>query len=178
MRLWLLSALLSGCGWSPEGQDLRTPDTGLPCSPEAWDPAAAALEAEMLAAVNEARAQGARCGDQDLPATEALSMAPELRCAARRHSLDMVERGFFDHVNPDGDDVSVRVEDEGYGWVVVGENILQGDNLFGDVDSALAAWLQSPGHCSNIHEGLFTELGVGVWVEGARTTWTQVFADR
>lgn len=176
--IWVMSAFLSGCAWLSPGQDVLTPDSGLGCSPELWDPAASALEAEMLSAVNEVRAQAGQCGQESFEATPPLSSAPELRCAARRHSLDMVERGFFDHVNPDGDDVAERVEDEGYDWVSVGENILQGQSVFGDVDSALAAWMESPGHCSNIRLGAFSELGVGVWIEGNQTTWTQVFADR
>jgi uncharacterized protein YkwD len=34
---------------------------------------------------------------------------PGLRTAARAHALDMLERGYFDHVTPDGQDVGDRI---------------------------------------------------------------------
>ncbi|MCB9797115.1 MAG: CAP domain-containing protein [Alphaproteobacteria bacterium] len=174
MRSLLL--LLIGCGKLTSGQDILTPDTAELCG--AWSPAAEALEEGMLEAVNEARAEGGRCGDDDFGPADPLSLSVELRCAARLHSQDMAEREFFDHVNPDGDDPGDRATAAGYTWTSVGENILEGVGWYNDVESGLAAWMESPGHCANIRDGAYTETGLGVWKQGEAIKWTQVFGDR
>ena len=68
-----------------------------------------------------------RAGAADpFAATGPLVMEARLRCAARVHSLDMANRGFFDHVNPDGEDPFVRMERAGYSFQAAGENIAAG----------------------------------------------------
>lgn len=96
-------------------------------------------------------------------------------CAAlaHAHSSDMKERGFFDHVNPDGKDPFARMDAAGVAYSAAGENIAEGYTTAEDV---MAAWMQSPGHRANILSAQFTELGVGVR-EGATPGpwWTQTF---
>lgn len=123
-----------------------------------WPADARAFEAEVVVRVNEARAQGATCGNEPFAATGPLVMEPRLRCAARVHSLDMATRGFFDHVNPDGEDPFDRMERAGYSFQAAGENIAAGQTTPQEV---VDGWLLSPGHCSNIMGPDFTEIGVG-----------------
>ena len=64
----------------------------------------------------------------------------------------------------------------GYNWRASGENVASGQR---DADAVVAAWLESPGHCANIMEPNFTEMGVAfVEVPGANPSiyWAQSFA--
>ncbi|MFL5844887.1 MAG: CAP domain-containing protein [Solirubrobacteraceae bacterium] len=100
-----------------------------------------------------------------------------LQLSAQRHTEDMLARGFFDHVNPDGDDPGDRITAAGYDWWAYGENIAAGYRTPRDV---MLGWMKSTGHCHNILDPGFTELGVGVTALAATLshalgTWTQNF---
>jgi uncharacterized protein YkwD len=154
------------------------PDTEHCASVQDWDAEWVAFEEEVLALVNASRAQPADCGveGQFQPAA-ALTMDPILRCSARLQSLDMFEREFFDHVNPDGVDPFERMSDAGFSGSYLGENIAQGQRTPEDV---MADWMESDGHCANIMRPEFTSIGVG-FDPGAQTRggksnfWTQNF---
>jgi uncharacterized protein YkwD len=164
-----LVALAGACGGDDDGDDGVPP--GAYCDPAAeWPSSAAALEAEILTIVNQHRAAGATCGGDSMPSVPPLSADPALRCAARVHTLDMAERSFFDHTNPDGQDPGDRIDLAGYVWSTWGENIAGGGST---AASTMEQWMSSPGHCSNIMSDNFVHLGVG-HVESERL-WTQVF---
>jgi len=129
-----------------------------------------AFEDEVLELVNAERARGASCGDlgRFAPADPVVSNAA-LRCAARNHSRDMAERGFFDHTNPDGEGPGERIARTGYQPRTWGENIAFGQT---SPRAVVDAWMESPGHCANVMNPAFTELGVGY---EAGDYWTQVF---
>jgi uncharacterized protein YkwD len=140
-----------------------------------WPEEARAFETEVVVLVNQARAQGATCGGASFDPTGPLAMEARLRCAARVHSLDMAMRGFFDHVNPDGEDPFVRMERAGYSFLAAGENIAAGQTTPQEV---VDGWLASPGHCSNIMSPDFSQIGVG-YVAAPQGMlphyWTQTF---
>lgn len=141
----------------------------------AWDPAWKALEEDVLAQVNQVRAQGANCGSKGTFApAPPLTMNPALRCAARMHSLDMAARGFFDHTNPDGESPWDRMGKAGYGpYAAAGENIAAGS---ADAAGTMMQWMTSDGHCANIMSPNFQHLGVGYSPGGQYGhLWTQVF---
>jgi uncharacterized protein YkwD len=87
---------------------------------------------------------------------------------ARRHSADMIERGFFDHVNPSQQSPFDRLKAAGIAYREAAENILYGTT---DANHALELWMNSPGHRANILTCSFTLHGVGR-VEGH---WTHLF---
>jgi len=130
----------------------------------------------LLDRVNEARSQPRQCGDQDFGAAEPLSWNCKLEEAARAHSEDMAEQEYFSHTGPEGVQTGERVNDRGYSWSAVGENIAGGQK---SVDDVVDGWLSSPGHCANIMKAEFTEMG-GARVEAPDSKyspfWTQVFA--
>ncbi|HEY9120163.1 MAG TPA: CAP domain-containing protein [Marinobacter sp.] len=130
----------------------------------------------LLKRVNEARSQPRQCGDEEFDAAEPLSWNCKLAEAARAHSVDMVEQDFFSHTGPEGDQTGKRVNDMGYSWSAVGENIASGQN---SIDHVVDGWLSSPGHCANIMSAKFTEMGAArVEAPGSQHSpfWTQVFA--
>jgi uncharacterized protein YkwD len=95
----------------------------------------------------------------------ALHSNPILALAARRHSRDMVVHNFFAHGNLLG-----RLSHAGYfrgrrSWSV-GENIAWGSGSSATPRAIVSMWMQSPGHRTNILNGRFHEIGVGL-VTGA-----------
>jgi len=138
------------------------------------DPAAVA--ARVLELVNAARAEARRCGRQRFSPAPPLSMSTPLTAAASVHSLDMAERGSLGHEGSDGSAVADRVTRTGYAWQGVGENIASGQP---DAEAAVAAWLESPGHCATLMESRFSETGVAFALAPNKNPsiyWTQVFA--
>src|SRR5206468_10357123 len=62
-----------------------------------------------------------------------LDLGQELSKIARAHSQDMAKRGFFNHVNPDGEAPRGRLRRAGYSCPkTTGENIFQ-NNLYSRV---------------------------------------------
>lgn len=130
----------------------------------------------LLNQVNEARSQPRQCGDKTFEAAPPLAWNCKLEDAARAHAEAMVELEFFSHTGPDGVQTGRRVSDRGYSWSAVGENIASGQN---SVNHVVDGWLSSPGHCANIMNTEFTEMGAArVEAPGSPHApfWTQVFA--
>lgn len=146
-----------------------------PVSATKWLDPWEAEEAEVVALVNEVRATGTSCGSNgDFAPAGPLTVSPHLTCAARAHSQDMSERGFFNHVNPDGEGPSDRIDETGYAWTAVGENIAGGPMTAAD---AVNGWLASDDHCANLMNPTYTEIGVGLYEGAGQYTfyWTQTF---
>ena len=72
------------------------------------------------------------------------------------------------HTGSDGSDLRQRATRQGYLWSRLGENVAYGYTTPAGV---VTGWLGSPGHCANIMNPDFTELGVGLH----GTFWTQLF---
>ncbi|KKC99566.1 CAP domain-containing protein [Photobacterium halotolerans] len=131
---------------------------------------------EMLTAVNAARAQGQTCGSTWMPAVGPLTWDATLEHTAYLHSSDMANYDYFSHTGLDGSSPSQRVTEQGYNWKTVGENIAAGQKT---VSAVMQGWLESPGHCKNIMNGSFTQMGAASDTNSGSTYgiyWTQVFA--
>ncbi|HHV95972.1 MAG TPA: hypothetical protein GXX37_05780 [Clostridiaceae bacterium] len=81
---------------------------------------------------------------------------------ARKHSKDMADRHFFDHINPDGKDPFERMKDDGINFRAAGENIAAGYAWAIDAHEAL---MNSSGHRKNIL-GEYDKFGAGVYFGG------------
>ncbi len=127
--------------------------------------------------VNEARAQGHRCGKRFWPRAEPVRISATLSEIARQHALDMARRHYFDHVDPSGRTPADRVKAAGYGEQRIAENIAYGPL---STEEAIAGWLDSPGHCENLMEPRFKEMGIAFAPAGAEhgeLYWVQLLAD-
>jgi uncharacterized protein YkwD len=113
---------------------------------------------ETLRQINAYRAAGAMCGGQRFEPAAALAWSELLHSAAVHHAQDMARRRTMSHTGGDGSDVGTRATREGYAWGGVGENVSAG---YKTEREALAGWMSSPGHCSNMMSGGYTEVGVG-----------------
>ena len=104
----------------------------------------------------------------------ALAWDDGLAALARAHSEDMIKRGFFDHVNPDGLGPDGRADAAGISYYMISENISAGDAA---PEVIMDGWMNSPGHQFNILDPEATRLGVGVALGGELGVyWTQCFA--
>jgi len=137
---------------------------------------AAMVRQRVLELVNAARTRGSRCGGRLYGAVPPLSLAPSLTAAALEHSQDMARYGEFEHAGHDGSTPAVRVKRAGYQPRTVGENIAAGVET---PEDAVAGWLASADHCTNIMSARYTEMGVAYATNlgtSAAIYWTQVFA--
>lgn len=92
--------------------------------------------------------------------------------AARRHSLEMKQLGYFSHTSPVPDHRSfgARCKRQGYDGGPAGENIFMG----GGAEGAFRAWYYSAGHHRNMANPARNEIGVGQ----AGIRWTEDFGSR
>jgi uncharacterized protein YkwD len=134
----------------------------------------ARIRARVVALVNEARSRPQRCGSERFAAAPPLRVSSKLTDAADVHARDMVRRKFFEHRGSDGSEPKDRVRRAGYRWMLTGENIALGPQ---SAEEVVEGWLHSPGHCANIMEPRFREIGVGLAVGKKRgqTYWVQEF---
>lgn len=93
--------------------------------------------------------------DEDL---ESLAENKLLNEAAMKRVDDMFKRQYFEHVAPDGSDISDTMEIVGYKYITVGENLALG--YFKDSRDLVDAWMASPGHRANILNSRYTQIGV------------------
>lgn len=139
---------------------------------------AATIAQNVLQLVNRARSQSRRCGSQRFAPAGPLTLSDALTTAARTHAIDMARHDSLEHTGSDGSVPLRRVSEQGYSHQLVGENIAAGP---GTADEVVNGWLASPGHCANLMNGRFQEMGLAFAIN-RRTRlvvfWTQVFAQR
>jgi len=124
---------------------------------------------QALALVNSFRASGASCGALgSFPAVPALAWNDALTHASLVHSDDMVALNFFSHTGTNGSSAGQRATAAGYAWSTWGENIAAGQP---NVDSVMAAWLASPGHCANLMNAGFRDIGLACVSGTANNTY-------
>jgi uncharacterized protein YkwD len=147
---------------------------------------------KFLNAINNARAEARDCGDGNgmLPAVGELSWNDDLYKASYEHNYDMLNTNIFGHngsgtqydisgikLNKKSDPLD-RVKNNGYidaslSVYGVGENVADGHTT---IQSAVDAWLKSTGHCVNIMNGDFKEMGLSKIDNGNNGfLWTNVF---
>ncbi|HET9864270.1 MAG TPA: CAP domain-containing protein [Steroidobacteraceae bacterium] len=133
-----------------------------------------AIRARVVALVNAARGHARRCGRERFAAAPPLSVSRKLNDAAAAHARDMLRRKYFDHRGSDGSRPRDRVLRTGYRFRLTGENIALGPQ---SAEEVVAGWLDSPGHCANIMEPRFREIGVGLakGKKRGQVYWVQTF---
>jgi uncharacterized protein YkwD len=97
-----------------------------------------------------------------------------LRAAARDHSADMRDRGYFDHDTPTGTSPWDRIKARGYADPGA-ENIARG---YHSATAVVAGWMDSPGHRANILNCDLKAVGIGVAYGPSGPWWTQDFGFR
>lgn len=134
------------------------------------------LATQALELVNDVRAHGTTCGARYFGPAPPLTLSATLGGVALGHASDMAEHDYFEHVDLSGQSPADRVRAVGYREKLVGENIAYGPE---SVEEVVKGWLGSPGHCENIMDPRFAEMGIGYAAgEGERRGlyWDQLLA--
>jgi uncharacterized protein YkwD len=134
----------------------------------------ATVKQRVIDLVNQARSRGRKCGSERYAAAPPLGESRKLNQAAADHARDMARRRYFEHEGADGSQPKDRVLRAGYEPRLTGENIALGPE---SAEEVVAGWLASPGHCENIMEPRFREIGVGLATGRGRGKiyWVQTF---
>jgi uncharacterized YkwD family protein len=122
------------------------------------------VENEVIKLVNAERSK------KGLPALKANW---ELSRVARMKSQDMINKNYFAHQSPTYGSPFDMMETFGIRFSSAGENIAKGQQSASQV---MNAWMNSPGHRSNILSSSYSEIGVGLATSKNGTKyWTQMF---
>src|SRR3989344_817375 len=107
------------------------------------------LEFRMIELVNEERAK---------KGVNKLTFDANLREVGRVHSKDMLERGYFSHYSPEGNNVADRADKLEVRYLVIGENLAYAPSL----DLAHNGLMNSEGHRANILSNDYNKIGIGI----------------
>ena len=133
---------------------------------------------EVFNLVNTARSRTQQCGTKTMPAVDALTYNADIGQAAQLHAEDMAAKNYFEHVSLDGRTFVDRINNTAYDGSPAGENIAMGFQSAADV---VQGWLNSPGHCVNLMDPDFDDVGLGFTslqdpkYSTATTFWVQDF---
>jgi uncharacterized protein YkwD len=87
----------------------------------------------------------------------------ELAALARSYSAQMARDGLFDHTDRYGKTVNDRADRAGFNrWRRIGENLFMCAGIRDVSSFAVAQWMNSPGHRSNILDRKFNATGIGI----------------
>jgi uncharacterized protein YkwD len=135
------------------------------------------LAMQALQLVNEVRARGTRCGERSFGPAPPVKLSEALGGVALGHASDMAVHNYFEHEDLAGHSPADRVRAAGYREKLVGENIAYGPV---SAEEVVQGWLESPGHCENIMDPRFAEMGIAFAAGHASKRglyWVQVLAD-
>jgi len=183
-----VAAMVAACGGGGSSDDTPVSAAGTPSATPTARTASAepasvgssvdkAFSDRVLELVNAARAVGRNCGSTAYPAVGPLTWNTQTEQAARAQAEHLQQNNAFSHTGAGGSTVGDRLTATGYVWSTVGENIAAG---FTELPDVVNGWIESPGHCVNIMNGNFVDVGV-VLVPGTssntyRTYWGMVLA--
>ena len=89
-----------------------------------------------------------------------LAPSRALHSAAREHSSDMLERGYFRHDSP-GEPFGARIRRH-LASPLVGENIAWGTGRYGSPEGLVSLWMHSPEHRRIILMASLHRIGLGI----------------
>lgn len=94
-----------------------------------------------------------RQGVSNLKTSELLAQA------AYQKAEDMLYQQYFSHVGPNQKKAGDWASQNGYQYLVIGENLAMG---FAGSEEVVNAWVKSPTHYANLIDPLYQEIGVGM----------------
>jgi uncharacterized protein YkwD len=166
-------------GASPSGAPAAASPGSSPvadtASAKSAEPSALASAAVKL--INDARALGQTCGTTPYAPAGPITWNTQVEAAATTQSQYLQSANAFSHTGAGGSSVGDRLSATGYRWSAVGENIAAG---YADVGAVIQGWLASPGHCANLMNPAFADIGLALQAGAAGNTyptyWTLVLA--
>jgi len=129
----------------------------------------------LLDELNRARGQARQCGSTNYAAAPPLGWNATLASLSEAHARAMANGNVFSHLDKDGRTPGDRAELAGYVGPQVGQNIAAALDRSSKV---VEGWLASPGHCANVMNPQFSEMGAAYAVDpqsDAGIYWTATF---
>lgn len=162
-----LGASLTGCAAGAPGS--RAPTSRATSAPPRG--AQVSYEEALMRETNAARARNGLAP---------LRWDPRLADAATRHSQDMLRRGYFQHISPEGVSPLQRVGGYEAGYRRISENLWRGE---GPVDwrpqplarMIVQQWIDSPSHRRNLFDPQLTLAGLSVQRRSREGVATMVY---
>lgn len=107
-------------------------------------------QAGLLTATNSQRSSNG---------VSSLSLNAKLNSAAQAKANDMINRNYWSHQTPDGQQPWVFISNAGYQYLAAGENLAYG---FSTSDATVVGWMNSPSHKANLLNTTYNEVGFGM----------------
>lgn len=127
-------------------------------------PATTTLEDQVITLVNNERAKRG---------LTTLTKNWQLSRVARYKSQDMINKSYFSHTSPTYGSPFTMMQNFGIRFSAAGENIAMGQST---PQAVMNAWMNSPGHRSNILSPSYNQIGVGMAKSSSGVVyWTQMF---
>ncbi len=122
-----------------------------------WTPARRVLgyTSDLSASALLQRSNIARSSNGEQP----LVSSDKLTAAAQAKANDMAARNYWSHITPEGELPRHFVENAGYTYTAVGENLAYG---FDGSDATINAWLTSTEHRANALGKTYKDIGFGI----------------
>lgn len=131
---------------------------------------------QFLQRINRIREKGCNCGTAYMHPVPPLVWNDQLTVTAKGHALDMARHNYFSHESRDGRTLKDRAVNAGYNYkgyqsFAIGENIAEGQQ---SIDEVMTGWFKSVGHCKNLMNPDFKEVGIFEY----NHYWVQDFGGR
>ena len=122
----------------------------------------------VLGEVNALRARGCNCGDTYMLPAPPLRWNLKLYDISKQYAQYLHRNNHFSHTTKDGKTLADRLDQVGYKWTQIGENLGQGYN---DFYAVFDAWITSPSHCKMLMNPSVTDFGMSKYYD----YWVQTF---
>ena len=155
--LWILLPtvfFMGGCESSPIAPSANNASTNVSNKSPRDTPSSNNFSREVIRLTNLRRNSPNNCG----PGGASLSNNSALQRASQNHSEDMSRHNYLSHTGRDGSSPSDRARNAGYYSSFIGENIARGQR---SPEHVVNSWMNSPGHCRNIMNPNYRDIGVG-----------------
>lgn len=120
----------------------------------------------ILKKINLLRANGGFCGSTYHSSAPPLVWDTALYRSALIHAKDMSRNNYFSHFSLDDKDIGDRLDDLGYRWLLVGENLAEGQESLKEV---IHDWKESQSHCEMLFNPDVTHMALArqgrYWVQ-------------
>jgi len=129
----------------------------------------------LLDEINRVRASARQCAGKPFAAAASLNWNTTLAGLSEAHSRAMANGNFFSHLDRDGRTPGDRAELAGYPGAPVAQNIAAALDRPRQI---VEGWLANPGHCANLMNPQFSELGAAYAVDpqsDAGIYWVALF---
>ncbi|OIO46819.1 MAG: hypothetical protein AUJ28_01865 [Parcubacteria group bacterium CG1_02_37_51] len=83
----------------------------------------------------------------------------QLQQAAMDKANDLIKNNYFSHNSPQGKPFNTWIEETGYEYQIIGENLATG---YATNKEVMKAWMDSPTHRDNILNQKYREIGIAV----------------